>query len=159
MNSAEIEKFYTFLQEMDESYRRLSTLLSDKLDAVSSADLAALDHIMKEEQVYVLQAKSFDANLASLRSRLGVSGDTLGEVIEELPETERPAFRALFHRLRGTLDTVQEMNGRCQKLLEERLSALDRSIRALDKSAGSTYRQTGADEGKAPGSGLFTKQV
>lgn len=141
------DKFYNYLMDLLQNYTKLAVLLRQKLDAVSKYDMNALDGILKEEQVFVLLSKGFDSNLQIYRDKLSLSGDSLGAVIEEMPEAQRPRYRALFVELKAKLDEVKEINEKCQALLEERLYTIEKAIRQLDKSGTAAYGKPGA--GKA----------
>lgn len=153
-------KFYAYLDELDQSYGRLADLLRQKLVAVDRFDVERLNAIIKEEQVYVLLSRGFEGNLRSHREKLGVRGDTLSEIIEELPGEEQARFRQQMKRLKATLDNVKGLNERCQTLIETRLYTIDKSIRELDKSVGSTYKKdTTPKPPQDGGPHLFTKSV
>lgn len=158
--SQPIDSFYAYLQELEESYGRLAGLLREKVTAVSSFNLTKLEEIMKQEQVYVLLSKGFDTSLQTHREKLGIGGDTLGDIIEQLPAENQESFRAAHKRLRVTLNEVKTLNEKCQSLLEGRLHDLDRSIKALDHSENATYQQSGSEKDKpAPESGFFSKTI
>ena len=153
------EKLYTYLGELLQSYTRLSELLKEKLDAVSRFDIEKLDDIMKQEQVFVLQSKGFDAHIASLRDSLSLKGDKLSEIINELPEQEQARFLILHKNLKATLEEVRGLNERCQVLIGDRLHSLDRAIRELDPADAQAYSKGGERPSGKPESGLFTKSV
>lgn len=154
------DKFYAYLKELDESYTSLADLLRQKLAAVTRNDLVRLDEIIKDEQAYILKARGFDQNLQTHRDRLGLKGDNLAQVIEELPQEHRDSFRRLHKRLKTTLDEVQALNKKCQGEIEDRLYVLDRSIKELDKAENATYRQSGeSNNAPGPGAGMFSKSV
>lgn len=158
---SQVDNFYTYLEELDQSYGRLADLLRQKLVAVEKFDINKLDEIIKEEQVYVLLSKGFDSNIRVHRDKLSLQGDTLSEVIEELPGENRARFRQQFERLRTTLDTVKGLNEKCQTLIEERLYSLDKSIKHLEKTDGTPYKQPGSPKPSPEDGGprLFTKSV
>lgn len=131
-----IDKFYAYLSELQENYTKLAALLKDKLDAVVQYDVLRLDGIIKQEQVFVLVSKGFDTNIKTYREKLSLRGDTLGAVIDELPDSERERFRTLFKQLQAVLEEVRSLNESCQKLIEERLYSIDKAIKELDKTDG-----------------------
>lgn len=154
------DKFHAYLCELDSGFAKLAELLHQKLDALERFDIAKLDTIIKEEQVYVLLSKGFDNNIKSHRDKLSLSGEKLSDIIEELPEAEKQRFKDVFVRLKSSLDEVKTLNTKCQGLIEERLYTLDKAIKELDASAGATYGKAGS-AGKPPGdtTRLFTKSV
>jgi hypothetical protein len=155
-----IEKFYTYLNELDQSYGRLTDLLRRKMIAINTGDIAKLDAIMKEEQVYVLLSRGFEGNLRTHRANLGLDGETLDKMIEALPDDVRPRFQLQQKRLRATLDNVKGLNENCQQMIETRLYTLDRSIRALDKSENTSYKNTDTPKPTGdPGPRLFAKSI
>jgi flagellar biosynthesis/type III secretory pathway chaperone len=139
------DKFHGFLTELEGNFTKLSQLLHNKLAALERFDIDRLDAIIKEEQVFVLLSKSFDANVASYRQKLGLSGEKLSDIIGELPVEEQARFQSTFQRLKAALDEVKTLNLKCQDLIEERLYSLDKAIKELDRSAGATYSKQGDD--------------
>ena len=133
------DKFYGYLSELLRSYTKLYELLIRKLAAIAAYDIAALDSIIKEEQVFVLLARGFDTNMQNFRNKLSLTGDSLSAVIPQMPEHEQQRFTSLFHTLRAKLDDVKSINEKCQSLIEERIYSLERAIRSIDKSAGTPY--------------------
>ena len=142
------DRFFAYISEILAAHERLSQLLSKKLDAILGHDVTALDAIIKEEQVFVLQSRAFEQNLRSHRDKLGLSGENLREIIRDMDEAEQPRFEELFRRLRVKLDEVNGLNKKCQELTEERIYSIEKSVRSLDKSKNATYEKSG---GQMPG--------
>lgn len=156
----QFDKFYSYLEDLEQSYGRLSDLLRQKMVAVDQYDIGKLDEIIKEEQVYVLLSKGFDGNIASFREKLSLSGDTLSSCIDEMPGEEQERFHRQFRRLESTLAEVKGLNEKCQSLIEERLYSIEKSIKEMDKSEGTTY-QKGGSSGSGPEQKprIFTKSI
>lgn len=140
------DKFYNYLNELLGNYSKLAVLLKQKLEALAKFDVGALDSIIKEEQVYVLISKSFDSHVQSYRDKLSLSGGSLSDVIEELPEDQKPRYREVFVKLKAKLEEVKILNEKCQLLIEERLYSIEKSIRHLDKSSAAVYGKPGAKQ-------------
>ncbi len=137
------DKFSAYLNELLQNYTRLGALLIQKLTAISKFDVISLDSIIKEEQVFVLLSRSFDSNIQSYREKLSLKGDSLSEVISEMPPEHRHAFELLHLHLKSKLDEVKGLNERCQSLIEERIYTIERSINQLDKSKTTAYGKPG----------------
>ena len=154
------DKFHGYLTELEGNFSKLSQLLHNKLSALERFDIDRLDAIIKEEQVFVLLSKSFDANVASYRQKLGLKGQQLSDIIAELPVEEQGRFQSIFEQLKTSLDEVKALNLKCQDLTEERLYSLDKAIKELDRSAGTSYGKQAGDP-KRPGDPphLFSKSV
>ena len=151
------DKFYQYLEELHQNHVHLSGLLVAKLDAVIEADLDRLDKIIKEEQVFVLVSKSFDSNLKRFKQELSLSGDTLSQIVTELPPEERQRFRDLFERLKLSLEETKALNQKSQDLLDQYLHKINKSIKALDKNHGASYGKASESNGDRPR--LFTQSV
>lgn len=152
------DKLYQYLEDLHQSHVHLSGLLVAKLDAVIAADLDRLDEIIKQEQVFVLVSKGFDANLKRFREELSLSGDTLSRIITELPPEERQRFRDLFERLKLSLEETKALNRKSQDLLDQHLHRIGKSLRSLDKSNGTSYGKA-ASEANGERPHLFTQSV
>lgn len=154
------DKFYNYLNDLLSSYTKLNELLAQKLAAIARFDVAALDSIMKEEQVFVLLSRGFDASIQSYREKLSLKGDSLSAVITEMPEEYQPKFQGLFLKLKSRLDEVKEINERCQSLIEERIYTLERSIHQVDKSNTVSYGKPGtAKPASGPDAHMLHKSV
>ncbi|MDL2232239.1 flagellar protein FlgN [Ruminococcaceae bacterium OttesenSCG-928-L11] len=123
-----IDKFYSYLNDLADSYQKLSVLLNEKIQAVHTDDLPRLDEIIAEEQVYQMIARGFDQNAKTYRDRLGLEGETLKAIIEELPEEHRPRFREVHARLSMHLNESARLNDSCQKMLEVKLHTVNRKL-------------------------------
>ncbi|MCL2579651.1 MAG: flagellar protein FlgN [Oscillospiraceae bacterium] len=133
------DKFYSYLNDLDKGFDKLAALLLDKLEALDMVDVDRLDRIIKEEQVYVLQSKGFERNIQVYKDQLRLSGQTLSQVIDELPEEERHRFGDVFRRLSVSLEKVKGLNDKCQDLSHNRLHAIDKAIKEIDRSSNKGY--------------------
>ena len=149
------DKFYTYLCELHSSHLRLIDLLKNKLVAISDSDLDTLDDTIKEEQVYVLASKSFENNIARYRRELSLSGDKLSEIIPNMPDDEQGRFFEIFENLESGLSLANELNQKCQTLLESKLYSINKSLRELENKSPSTYSKLGSDKS----GNLLTKSV
>ena len=145
------DKFYAYLDEFFQGYAKLSELLTRKLAAISKFDVATLDSIIKEEQVFVLLSRGFDSNVQNYREKLSLKGSSLSEVISEMPIEQQGRFQSLLSALKAQLDEVKFLNEKCQTLIEERIYTIERSINRLDKSKTTTYTKPGAAAKPASG--------
>ncbi|GHU81767.1 hypothetical protein FACS1894191_8700 [Clostridia bacterium] len=151
------DKFYNYLEELDGNYMKMIALLREKMDVIVNDDLARLEEIMNEEQVFLLLSKGFDKNIADFREGLGFKGETLGEIAGEAPEEHIARFADIHSRLRMSLSEVKSLNGSCQQLMETKLYSIKKKLRELDKKNSSGY---GPDnKKKPPGSHIFSKSV
>ncbi|MCL2033861.1 MAG: flagellar protein FlgN [Oscillospiraceae bacterium] len=137
------DKFYAYLDEFFQNYTKLSELLTRKLSAIAKFDVATLDGIIKEEQVFVLLSRGFDSNVQNYREKLSLKGSSLSEVISEMPLSQQGRFQSLLTALKSRLDEVKFLNEKCQTLIEERIYSIERSINHIDKSRTSTYSKPG----------------
>lgn len=151
------DKFYAYLEELNNNHLHLSGLLQRKLDAAIRHDTDELDAVIKEEQVFVLVSKGVEGNLTRFREQLSLQGETLREIIPELPADERQRFEDIFHKLKLNVEETQTLNLKCQELLEQHLHTIDKALRELDKSRSKTYGKNAGEPGKEPG--LFTKSI
>lgn len=133
------EKFFAYLSGLNTNFGNLAKLLQQKLVALEQFDPDKLDEIIKEEQVYVLQSKGFEGNINTFRAQLGLEGDTLSQMIAQLPEEEQPRFEGIFGRLTVNLSIIKEINDKCQELAENRLHAIGKAIKDLDAASGTSY--------------------
>lgn len=153
------DKFHAYLCELLQSYDKLSSLLQEKLTVVQADDTGRLDGIIKEEQVFVLISKGFDASIKKYREELSLQGETLSSIVKELPGEERQRFQDVFRQLQSKLSEVKGLNERCQSLIQEKLYSLDKTIKGLDKSATTTYNKDKSTPAGGGNTHFLTKSV
>lgn len=153
------DKFHGYLVELLQSYTKLGELLHKKLTAIANFDIKTLDDIMKEEQVFVLLSRGFDANIQSYREKLSLKGDSLSEVIDEMPEEYHTRFRQVAVQFKDKLQEIKALNENCQSLIEERIYTLERSIHRIDKSSGPSYGKTAEKPSPSIDSHMLKKSV
>lgn len=151
------DKFYNYLEELNGSYIKMATLLREKIEVVEVADLARLEEIMSEEQIFLMITKGFDQNIANFRKGLDLKGETLAEIIGELPEERRDDFTELLIRLKDSLDEAKSLNDVCGELLGDKLHDVNNRLRELEKNK----RQSKNSKNKSPGSSpsSFSKSI
>lgn len=137
------DRFYDYLSDLLQNYTKLGELLTQKLSAIARFDMATLDSIIKEEQVFVLLSRGFDSSIQSYRDKLSLKGDSLSAVITEMPDEFQAKFQGLFVRLKSKLGEVKQLNEKCQSLIEERIYTIERSIHQIDKSSTISYGKPG----------------
>ncbi|WRS26701.1 flagellar protein FlgN [Oscillospiraceae bacterium MB08-C2-2] len=154
------ENFYAYLQELCGSYGDLAGLIRQKMEAVSLLDVARLENIMKEEQAFVLLSKGFDQAVSAFKTDLGLSGNTLRELLPQMPQQERPRFEAVHQELSLILADVKNLNEKCQELLGDHLHVVEKQLRELSGSPTSTYGKGGSKGQSAAGQPrMLTKSV
>lgn len=157
MPLSQYDKFFDYLSDLKDTYRRLADLLMEKLDAISCNDLLRIDELTGKEQAFVLTSKGFDANIKRFREQLSLSGENLSEIIPNLPRSEQQRFLDLFRLLKSNLEECQALNDNCQGLLGDTLHKINR---ALDKTRGAKYGKAAeAASSASDRPQLFTKTV
>jgi len=111
---------------MNNTYMELSDLLVKKAQALEEEDLYTLDEILNQEQVHVLKTRGFDQNLATFRSKTGYKGETLSELIAEMPEDEHRRFGELRDKLSRSLGYAKQVNDKCQRLAQVKVHGINR---------------------------------
>ncbi|MCL2055943.1 MAG: flagellar protein FlgN [Oscillospiraceae bacterium] len=134
------DKLYHYLNDLSDTYSDLSALMVKKAQALEEDDLYTLDEILNQEQVCVLKARGFDANIAAYRKNSGCTGETLGEIIEELPQEERRRFTELHARLSRSLETTKQLSEKCQRIAQVKLHGINRAKNEIAKAADDTPR-------------------
>ena len=155
------DKFHTYLRDLEASFTKLAELLLEKLAALEKFDIDKLDEIIKEEQVFALISKGFDANVQSYMEKLSLRGEKLSDIIKELPAEEQPRFSETFKSLKAALNEAEAMNKRCSSLIEERLCIIDKAMKEIDLVVAPSYGKHAARDAGKPSEGpkLFTKSV
>jgi hypothetical protein len=158
MNSAlTMEKFLHYLITLQKDYARLAELLKKKQEAILVYDIETLDEIMKDEQAYVLVSRGFNQSIESFRKELGLSGVTLSEMINSMPDGWKNKFLDAFAPLRETMDVVRLRNEECQDVIEKKLSQIRTRLEEFEGAPTKSYG--GAKPHTPQSAGKFNKSV
>ncbi len=138
------DEFYSYIHSFLELYAQLSEHLRRKLSIITDGDISALEEIMKQEQAYILKTRSFDRKLQFHKEKVGVKGETLTQMIENLPIGEQQRFRELHTELTAVLALVRSLSESCQSALTTQIHLIEKHLEAAGEATGSAgYNKSG----------------
>lgn len=123
-----LNDFYHYLEEVQMQYQHAIPHLKEELDFIMNGDLPSLNESLKSQQVLLLQMRGFSRQVTDYQDKLGLNGSTLSQVVTELPDQQRPHFRSLLERIKGTLQEVEFYQEKCSVLLQHKLYQIDKSL-------------------------------
>ena len=137
-----LDDFYQYLCEIIALYEKILPVIKAELEAIINKDISSLDENLKKQQSLLLQAKSFDREIAEYTSLLNSEAKNLSSLIRELPEDQHLRFYALLGSFAEAVSEITFYKDKCKVLLQTHLYSIEI---AMTKQSGavqsSTYRR------------------
>ena len=105
--------YLAYLEDLRKQLESLTALAKEKPPAVAADDLAALNDIMKREQVLSLSFRGLEQTRARLQKELGLEKARLSQLPQYVPESmrEQAAREVLEKGIQEVESTVRAMGG------------------------------------------------
>jgi len=129
-----LENLYNILLEQLHLYEEFMKIEEEKYSVILADDVARLDEIVAEEQVFFLKSRGLDQKREHILKDLGMTDKTLKEVIECIDDANKDRFSDMHRKIFSVLHTFKEKNNQCQDLVQIRLHRAQTMIRKLDES-------------------------
>ena len=129
-----LDNLYKILEEQLHLYEEFMKIVEEKYNVVLEDNVARLDEIVSEEQVFFLKSRGLDQKREHVLQDLGLTGKTLKEVIESIDDTNKDRFIEMHKDIFNVLHTFKEKNNQCLDLVQIRLHRAQAMIRKLDES-------------------------
>ncbi|WP_313528399.1 flagellar protein FlgN [Anaerotignum sp.] len=127
-----ISNFNNIVLSLIELLETLITIEQDKLKAISTNDLDALNSCIKNEQVEVLKLRGLDKKREQIQAELGYENLTFREIIKLLPEDQQAESKKLFITLQQTTDQFNEINSSIKTALDVNLHSINTTLSKLN---------------------------
>ena len=124
--------FNNIVLSLIELLRTLISTEQDKLKAVTSNDLDALNACIKNEQVQVLKLKGLDKKREQIQVDLGYENLTFKEIIALLPAEQKNESLQLFTTLQQTTDEFNEINNSVKTAIDVNLHSINTTLSKLN---------------------------
>ena len=111
-------RFCNVIDDMIEIFDDLKAFEDKKLNAVIGNDVLRLEHLMNEEQAYLMKMRGLDQKREKLQEEMGLKGKNFRQIIEAAP-----------------LECREEMIGRKQALDEKNqalVAAVEKTKRSIE---------------------------
>ena len=129
-----IESFYQYLHSILDLYTDVIEILKEELECIEKDNLEKLDEVLKKKQAVLFKTKTFDKKVSEYQDKLGISANSLTQMIPMLPEESRLKFYGLVGQFGKTIDQVNFYKEKCETLLQSKLYTIDKALSKLDVS-------------------------
>ena len=150
MNTEEIfNRFYNVIDDMIHLFDELTSFEEKKLNAVIGNDVLRLEHLMNEEQAYVLKMRGLDQKREKLQLEMGLGGKTFSQMIDAAPEEYREGMSSRKQILEGKHKELLSAVEKTKTSIQGHLQRLDQVMQQVKKD-GHVYNKNGQKEGTPP---------
>ena len=117
--------YLAYLEDLRKQLESLTALAKEKPPAVAADDLAALNDIMKREQVLSLTLRGYDQKRDTILGALGLKGITLRQLVQHSPDELRLETKDVAEKLRQAYTLFQAASEVARDTLEVNLRAIE----------------------------------
>jgi len=118
------EEFYDFMDRYTEFYDEVLEKEKEKLEALSSDDLAQINRILSEYQVLVKKTEQYEKKRMELFKELGLENMTFRAIVESESGDCREELEDLFYRFREAVVKTKEYNNKSLEIVRENVKTL-----------------------------------
>ncbi len=126
-----INDFFNIVLSLIELLEHLLPIEKDKLKAVTSNNLDALNNCMKNEQAHVLKLKGLDKKREQIQADLGYEKLTFKEILDRLPSDQKEEGKRLFTALQGATSQFNEVNDSIKTALDVNMHLISTTLSKL----------------------------
>lgn len=132
--------YLAYLEDLRKQLESLTALAKEKPPAVAADDLAALNDIMKREQVLSLSFRGLEQTRTRLQKELGLEKARLSQLPQYVPESMREQARQIAVSLKVQYMEYQKASTAAREVLEKGIQEVESTVRAM----GGTFELDGA---------------
>lgn len=140
-----LSDFQELIRQFIELFERMIPLEQSKLEVVSRNQVTQLEDIIKKEQAEIMALRGLDQKRERIQEELGWKDMTFQEILERLPEEQRPDMKRLFDELATHVTTFQSVTESSRTIMEVNLHAINQMV-ARQGGGRSTYKEDGSVE-------------
>lgn len=118
------EEFYDFMQKYTDFYIDISENEKEKMNALSSDDLAKINKILSEYQIYVKKTELYEKRRKELFGKIGIEGKTFKEIVDMETGENHEELEDLFYSFRDAVMSAKEYNMRSLEIARNNIKAM-----------------------------------
>ena len=141
----EFHDYLAFLEQLCQELDTLSAVEQQKIAAVRSGDLAALDACMKQEQAAALSLRGREQHRKAMLRDLGLEHVSLAELSRHCPPQDRERTAALSQQVLRSYQVLSSAQQTARTLMESRLHHIEQELEQREAEHPSAPRTTAAD--------------
>ncbi len=155
-----LDRFYNYLFGVIKLHRETIPKLKDELMLIQSNSIEELNDNLNHQQIFLYQIKNFDQEVAGYMEKLGVSGNSLSEVMKQFPESEQSRFEALLFEFKEVSRELTFYKDKCQTLLQTKLHEVNKKMAQFKaKQDKITYGEDGKNDSPVKIPSAFEKSI
>lgn len=124
----EIQKYLSFLADLQKCLDSLTALEQRKLTAIQTADFDALDQCIKEEQAVALDLRGREHKRADLLAQLGLPDASLRELPEHCPAEYRRQANEITQDVLRSYQVLASAQNAARTLMESDLRHIQQEL-------------------------------
>lgn len=141
----EFHDYLAFLEQLRQELDTLSGVEQQKISAVQSGDLAALDTCMKQEQAAALALRGREQHRKAMLRDLGLEHVSLEDLPRHCPPQDQERAAAVSQQVLRSYQVLASAQQTARTLMESRLYRIERELEQRDMAHSSAPRTAAAD--------------
>ena len=141
----EFDDYLTFLEQLCQELDALSGVEQQKISAVRSGDLGALDACMKQEQAAALSLRGREQHRKAMLRDLGLEHVSLADLPRHCPPQEQERTAAISQQVLRSYQVLSSAQQTARTLMESRLHRIERELEQREAEHPSAPRTAAAD--------------
>ena len=141
----EFDDYLTFLEQLCQELDALSGVEQQKISAVRSGDLGALDACMKQEQAAALSLRGREQHRKAMLRDLGLEHVSLADLPRHCPPQEQERTAAISQQGLRSYQVLSSAQQTARTLMESRLHRIERELEQREAEHPSAPRTAAAD--------------
>lgn len=141
----EFDDYLAFLEQLCQELDALSGVEQQKISAVRSGDLGALDACMKQEQAAALSLRSREQHRKAMLRDLGLEHVSLADLPRHCPPQEQERTAAISQQVLRSYQVLSSAQQTARTLMESRLHRIERELEQREAEHPSAPRTAAAD--------------
>ncbi|MDW5300103.1 MAG: flagellar protein FlgN [Sedimentibacter sp.] len=126
-----MKTLYELLKESADLYRNFLELEYKKYDVAIKDDVAALDDIVSEEQVFYLKMRGFEQKREKIIEEMDMKGKSLKEIIGLANEEQRLMLIEAYDELYKLILETKKISNLCKTVIEVRLRRVHNAMNQM----------------------------
>ena len=141
----EFHDYLAFLEQLCQELDALSGVEQQKISAVRSGDLGALDACMKQEQAAALSLRGREQHRKVMLRDLGLEHVSLADLPRHCPPQEQERTAAISQQVLRSYQVLSSAQQTARTLMESRLHRIERELEQREAEHPSAPRTAAAD--------------
>lgn len=117
--------FTSFMREYADFLDAMRRDEQERFDALRRKDLPRIESSIARSQANTMQLNNYETRRLAEQEKAGLAGLPFREMLEKLPEEQRPEFRQLLERFELAVSDIRFFNDKSMAVARDGMLALD----------------------------------